>query len=962
MLAAMDSASLRTPVAAVRTQSLRRVLLTLLAPPLLLLALAGALLVHAQWQERRADADQALVQAADTLALAVERELTVERSALEAFSLSPLIDRRDWTGAYLLASRLADRTPGALVAVTSADGQLVFNSALPLGTPLPNVQALERQNRHIEWHGEQMPLSSQGLTRRAREERVAVYSDLYFGVSIKRPTLAIAVPVVREGAVPFTLTYSFPPDALNALLRAQPEVAGHSALVLDGNGRVIAGTPDASALIGRTAPAPLSGLATPDAPALIGRTAPAPLSELATRSERRVTALPGVQELPYIDARPRVVAAQPVEATRWIVLVAAQPAALYGPMQRTMTAWAAVVLLVLAAAWLLAARLSQKLTQPLRQIADLAAHPDSTQADWPRPPVRELAQLAQSLRDAALAARERNEAVVQRRLAEQGEAQARRMAEELQAREAQLRLALAAGRMGFWQLDLATGRVHGDALFAALWDIDPAAPDHDGLGLFSKIHDDDREAVRQGALVDAVAGSGRYAGEFRLVLGDRLRWIAGFADVLRDEHGRAIALIGVNADITERKQMEQQLRDNSAALEEAGRRKDHFLAMLGHELRNPLSPISMAAESLRLSAHDPQRTLRAAEVISRQVQHMVRLIDDLLDVARITQGKIHLQQVPVDLAAVVRDAVETARPLIDARRHRLDLSVAADPMTVLGDPTRLVQVLVNLLTNAAKYTDEGGRIALAVSRVAVAADPPREQAVIEVRDDGIGLPREMLDTVFEAFTQSAGALGRAQGGLGMGLAVVRRLVQMHGGSVHAGSDGPGHGAVFTVTLPLLAASTRVPAPPPSAAPAPAALRVLVVDDNRDSADSLAQLLGMFGHEVRVAYDAGGALAMAPQFRPQVGILDIGLPDLDGRELARRLRALPEGAAMLLIAATGYGRLDDGGDSAFDHHLVKPVDITQVQALLAPRAMPAAAANEPALAAPGPARAGSQADT
>ncbi len=598
MLAAMDSASLRTPAPVARTQSLRRVLLTLLAPPLLLLALAGALLVHAQWQERRADADQALVQAADTLALAVERELTVERSALEAFSFSPLIDRRDWTGAYLLASRLADRTPGALVAVTSADGQLVFNSALPLGTPLPNVQALERQNRHIEWHGEQMPLSSQGLTRRAREERVAVYSDLYFGVSIKRPTLAIAVPVVRDGAVPFTLTYSFPPDALNALLRAQPEVAGHSALVLDGNGRVIAGTPDASALIGRTAPSPLSGLATRDA--------------------RRVTALPGVQELAYIDARPRVVAAQPVDATRWIVLVAAQPAALYGPMQRTMTAWAAVVLLVLAAAWLLAARLSQKLTQPLRQIADLAAHPDSTQADWPRPPVRELAQLAQSLRDAALAARERNEAVVQRRLAEQGEAQARRMAEELQAREAQLRLALAAGRMGFWQLDLATGRVHGDALFAALWDIDPAAPDHDGLGLFSKIHDDDREAVRQGALVDAVAGSGRYAGEFRLVLGERLRWIAGFADVLRDEHGRAIALIGVNADITERKQMEQQLRDNSAALEEAGRRKDHFLAMLGHELRNPLSPISMAAESLRLSAHDPQRASpRARSICSR---------------------------------------------------------------------------------------------------------------------------------------------------------------------------------------------------------------------------------------------------------------------------------------------------------------------------------------------------------
>jgi CheY-like chemotaxis protein len=280
-------------------------------------------------------------------------------------------------------------------------------------------------------------------------------------------------------------------------------------------------------------------------------------------------------------------------------------------------------------------------------------------------------------------------------------------------------------------------------------------------------------------------------------------------------------------------------------------------------------------------------------------------------------------------------------------------------MTVLGDPTRLVQVLVNLLTNAAKYTDEGGRIALAVSRVEVAGDPQREQAVIEVRDDGIGLPREMLDTVFEAFTQSAGALGRAQGGLGMGLAVVRRLVQMHGGNVQAGSDGPGRGAVFTVTLPLLASSTRVAAPPPAATPAPAALRVLVVDDNRDSADSLAQLLGMLGHEVRVAYDAGGALALAPPFRPQVGILDIGLPDLDGRTLARRLRALPEGAAMLLIAATGYGRMEDNGDSAFDHHLVKPVDIAQVQALLAPRGMQAVAASQPA--APGPARAAPQAE-
>nr|MCU0952536.1 ATP-binding protein [Burkholderiaceae bacterium] len=638
------------------------------------------------------------------------------------------------------------------------------------------------------------------------------------------------------------------------------------------------------------------------------------------------------------DGSRRVLAVQPLQTTQWRVVVAAQPATIYGPMQRVLATWALLVAVVLVAAWWLAARLSQRLSQPLRQMAEVAARPDSVSSTWPRPAIRELAQLSQSLRDATLAARERNEAVVQRRVAEQGEAQARRMADELRTREAQLRLALNAGRLGIWQLELATGRVRGDAHFAALWGVDPAAPDHDAATLFKRIHDDDRDAVQRGALVDAVEGDGHYAGEFRIVLPDgRVRWILAFADVTRDAAGRASALIGVNADATARKEMEQQLRDKSAALEEAGRRKDHFLAMLGHELRNPLSPISMAAESLRMSAHDPQRTQRAAEVISRQVQHMVRLIDDLLDVARITQGKIHLQQMPVDLAAVVRDAVETARPLIDARRHRLAVTPPPVPMTVLGDPTRLVQVVVNLLTNAAKYTDEGGHIALTVSRAPLEGEPGREQAVIEVRDDGIGLSREMLDVAFDAFSQSASALGRAQGGLGMGLAVVRRLVQMHGGQVLAASAGAGHGATFTVMLPLMAASARpmTPAPGvPAAMAAPSGVRVLVVDDNQDSADSLAQLLTLLGHEVRVAYDGASALAMVPTFRPQAGILDIGLPDMDGRDLAQALRDGADGGTMRLIAATGYGKLDDSEPTAFDNHLVKPVDIAEVQALLA----------------------------
>lgn len=893
-------------------RSLRALLLQLLAPPLLLLTLAGALIVVIQWQQERDAAQAALAKAADNLALAVDLELTADRAALDALAQSPLVDRADWAGLYLQAARIASRTPGALIAPTAEDGQLVFNTAVPLGTPLPNLLDIERQDRQAQWQGESLPVSSQGLTRLAREQRRATYSDLYFGVSIERPTVAIAVPVVRDDKVPYTLTYSFPPDALNALLRHRAELNGYSAMVVDRSGRVIAARDGVDTVMGRRLPESLRSL--------VGRSSTAE-----------------VEELPLADGQMQVLAAVTSQISGWTSIVATPADTIYAPVRRALTIWLSAALVVLIAAWALAARLSLRLAAPLVRLSELAASPrvGSQQAAWVASSVREIEQLAQALQQGQSADRLRNEELLKRQVAEAREAQARSTADALRTRETQLQLALRAGHMAFWRADFAHGQVLGDAMFLAQWDLPADTGGIAGNTLLERIHSDERAQVKAEIQRKTLDGGGHYQGEFRIVTTDgAIRWLAAAAELVRDADDRPQALIGVSTDVTESKRLEQQLRDYSQALEEASRRKDHFLAMLGHELRNPLSPISMAAELLQRRPTEPEQVRSTAQLIARQVRHMVRLIDDLLDIARITQGKILLQPVTVELHGILRDALETGRPLINARRHHLAIDQSEEPLHVHGDPTRLVQIVSNLLTNAAKYTQEGGSIEVRLSRRGA-------DALIEVCDNGIGLPPHMLESVFEVFTQSPESTSQAQGGLGMGLAVVKRLVQMHGGAVHASSEGVGRGACFSVTLPLVDSPTK-PASEPSPSQADGgSLRVLLVDDNRDAADSMAQLLSLHGHATRVAYDAGTALDLTPGFAPQVAILDIGLPDMDGRDLADRLRAAPGGDAMLLIAATGFGRLEqahadrhDGPSRAnFDHVLVKPVDMAQVISLL-----------------------------
>ena len=427
-----------------------------------------------------------------------------------------------------------------------------------------------------------------------------------------------------------------------------------------------------------------------------------------------------------------------------------------------------------------------------------------------------------------------------------------------------------------------------------------------------------REAVRSGALYQAEQRLRRVDGEFH--------WHISRALPVRDAQGAIVRWFGSTTDIHAQKAAE-------AKLLAADRRKDEFLAMLSHELRNPLAPIRYAVELLRLAGAGNAVIQSQREVIDRQVTHMGRLLDDLLEVSRITRGKIRLQKERVDLRLAVGEAVEAARPAARARRHHLALQNAEAPLWVEGDYTRLVQVIANLLGNAIKYTDEGGAIVVRAAR-------EDGFAAVRVRDSGVGIPPDILPHIFDLFIQADRTLDRSQGGLGIGLTLVQRLVAMHGGRVEAASEGPGQGSEFLIRLPLRCeAEAPVAAARAGAASRPAAQgwRVLVVDDNKDSANSLCELLELWGYPVRAAYDGATALALAAEFQPRVALLDIGMPGMDGYELARRLREGRGADELMLVALTGYGQEDSrrlGREAGFDRHLVKPVALDALRKALA----------------------------
>jgi signal transduction histidine kinase len=387
-----------------------------------------------------------------------------------------------------------------------------------------------------------------------------------------------------------------------------------------------------------------------------------------------------------------------------------------------------------------------------------------------------------------------------------------------------------------------------------------------------------------------------------------------------EARARIDRLVGQCGQAFERAALFDSERAARAAARAADRSKDAFLAMLGHELRNPLAPIITALEVMQIRNPEPHRE---RDIIERQVRHMTRLVDDLLDVSRIARGKIELARSRVELAAVLDDAVELIRPLADERRHALIVQV--DPeLAIDGDRARVVQIVSNLLTNAVKYTPSGGRIELVARRQG-------GDAVVQCTDNGVGIPAELLPRIFEPFVQHEATIERAMGGLGLGLAIVRSLVAMHGGTVEVASDGAGKGATFTVTFPALSVSAVAAlAAPVLPGQTAAPRRVLIVDDNQDAAEMMGEALAMAGHTVQIAHDGARGLELAAEFDPDCVLLDIGLPMIDGYDVARRLRDHDGDRRRTLIALTGYGQDHDvrrALDAGFDRHLVKPVSLT-----------------------------------
>jgi two-component system CheB/CheR fusion protein len=501
----------------------------------------------------------------------------------------------------------------------------------------------------------------------------------------------------------------------------------------------------------------------------------------------------------------------------------------------------------------------------------------------------------------------------------------------LRASQGRLQLATEVSGIGVFEWDVPHDRLTGENPEA--YRILGRAPGDAKLSLQDFIdrhlHPDDRQRVRQvleraknpGERFQVVFRSRRNGGEWR--------WLEVAGRFLFDAAGAPTQLVGVIADISERKELEDNLRKMAADLSEADRRKDEFLATLAHELRNPLAPIRNGIELLKRVPGGSPQTQGVVGVMERQMSHMVRLVDDLIDVSRITRNKLELRTGPVELAEVIGTAVEACRPAIDAKQHQLDIALPPAPIRLDADLTRLVQVFSNLLNNAVKYTDPGGRIG-------IAAQLQEREVLVSITDNGSGIPRALLPQVFDMFTQLDRSLERSQGGLGIGLSMVKRLVELHGGSVELHSEGPGRGSVATVRLPLSAQAGTTPVAA-AAAPAQARRRILVVDDNADAAQSLGDLLELIGHDIMIAGDGLEAVEMAAVFRPDVVMLDLGMPRMNGYEACRQIRAQPANADTLIIAVTGWGQEQDRArstEAGFDRHLTKPVDPATVEALLA----------------------------
>ena len=512
-----------------------------------------------------------------------------------------------------------------------------------------------------------------------------------------------------------------------------------------------------------------------------------------------------------------------------------------------------------------------------------------------------------------------------------GAAQTRALAEAALAQSrARLDYTVKLAGVGFWYCDLPFDVLEWDVRVKDHFWLPPDARVTIEV-FYERIHPDDRGPTRT-AIESSIEGKSSYDIIYRTVhpTSGAVKYIRALGGTAYAIDGSPIQFDGITVDVTAQRRDQDRLLAIADELRDQDRRKDEFLATLAHELRNPLAPIRTGLQLLRVSTDEAQGR-RTREMMERQLGHLVHMVDDLLDISRVTLGKITLVKETVGVRTLLESALETVRPLVDAQHHTLALEVPDDTMLLAVDPTRIAQVIANLVSNAAKYTPPHGHITVAAAR-----DAATQEVVLSVTDTGIGIPSEMLPRVFEMFMQLGQSIDRSQGGLGLGLTLVRRLVEMHGGTVAAHSPGLGKGSTFVVRLPVV---ETAPASRPDVATtaASAALRILVVDDNLDGAETLAMLLELGGHQTHLAHSGPAAVEAAIAFRPQIVFLDIGLPGFDGYEVAKRLRANHTLARPFLVAVTGWGAEEDrqrAMAAGFDRHLVKPIDAARINELIA----------------------------
>ena len=926
-----------------RSTRLRWHLVVLIVATLVPMLIFAAFLMHREIKQQHESVDRGMRDTARALSLAVDREISSARAVLDTLEGSQYIDERNFKRFFELAASAAAKRQGSRIILFALDGQQLVNTARPLDDSLRNPF----RDGQPEGKNPVYPDLSVGGNvhlQQIIETGQPTVSDVFITLTNRRPGIAIGIPVKRNNQIVYILDIVFELGTFTRLLLEEGMPAGSEGVIVDRLGIIVTHTRSSEGFVGRRAAAPL-------------------LEQMAKMDEGVAV----TQESPDVSTSLYFVRSN---STGWSTGIAVSQAAANAALNRTiylLIGGAALLLLVsLAAALFLGGRLTSSLAG-LARSADAIQHGEPIELK--RSTVYEIDELQRQLIKAGTLARQsfqdrrlRIEAEAQRAAAEVARSEILERETKLQESEERLRAFLENSATIAWMVDEEGRYVYLSRNYLKHFNID--AQQWQGKTVFDlwpaavaeKLRQKDLAVLAHGGLLEEI--------EQTQYPEDSHSWWFNSRFVLTGRSGkRYVGSLAV--DITERKRLEEELEQRIAEFKEADRRKDEFLAMLSHELRNTLAPIANAVQILKtLDGADPK--LRwCRDLIDQQINLMSRLMEDLLDVSRITRDRLPLRKQLVELSRAVDEAVQISRPLIEANGHELTVDLPVDRLMLDGDPARLTQVFANLLNNAAKYMERNGKIRLKASlertltvapfeklriesaengedgksEAAGLATATTDAVIVSVKDTGIGLAPEKLLHVFDMFFQVESGKERSYDGLGIGLTLARNLVELHGGTIEARSDGPGKGSEFIVTLPVArvdtgrAANERAETQSMFEVPAK---RVAVVDDNNLQARSMATLLEMMGYQARVAYDGESAMRMIAEFVPQVALVDIGLPGLNGYELARRLLELPQARGITLIAQTGWGRDEDrelSRQAGFQHHLIKPIDHQLLEKLL-----------------------------